>query len=388
MRILTVATRLAGIGGLERAQLNACRLLRAHGHRIDLLYTESGDLEPAWEAIADRRVRVGGYTLSRREPVASVADLVRVHSAIRRLAPDAIYVHHHRHTPAVALAGTPTVCHLHLPPPPERSRQEMLGLSRVQSFVAVSEFTARQWRERLGADPERFTVVPNGVDVGEFTPADEAARRAVREELGIPPDAFFILYAGRVDPEKGLDVAIEAMRVLAGEPIHLAIVGDPNPGSFGGDDAAAAAYGAELRSHSAALPISWHGRLPDVSRVLAAADLVVLPSRFPDPFPLIVLETLASATPIVASNVGGIPEVLGERFPECLVPSGDPHALAVRIRELAGWRARVPGLGQAGRELIAERFTLTHMGARLSDAFAFSPHPTSDTHRHHPTEAR
>lgn len=368
MRILTTATRLAGIGGLERAQLEACRQLSARGHRIQLLYTEGGDLEPGWDAVVESKVRVSGYALWRRAPLASAASLLRVRATMRRLAPDLVYLHHHRHAPVAATAGRPVVCHMHLPPPPRRSRQEALALRRVRGFIAVSEFTARQWTERLGRSADAFSVVPNGVDLEGFAPADDARRRTVRARLRLPEDAFLLVYAGRLDPEKGVDRALDALGLLGDESVHLAVAGEPNPGSFGGDGRAARAYGEHLRARSVGLPVTWLGRVQDVADLLAAADLVVLPSLFPDPFPLIVLETLASGTPIVASAVGGIPEVLSGRLEVSLVPAGDVTALAERVRSLLDWRRRTPQLGRDGRALVEQRFTLGRMGEQLDAA--------------------
>lgn len=368
MRILTSATRLDGIGGLERAQLEMCRQLSLRGHHIDLLYTETGNLQGGWSRVAERRIRVRGYAFWRGAPLASAWDVLRVRVAVHRLAPDAIYLHHHRQAPALAAAGRPAVCHLHLPPPQRPSRQEETAMRRVDAFIAVSQFTADQWRERLGLDAERFTVVPNGVDPAAYAPAGETQRRRLRTALGLPGDGFLVVYAGRIDPEKGVDCALEAVRRIAADDLHLALVGEPNPGSFGGDAAAARAYGEQLRARYADVGAAWLGRLPDASPALAAADLVVVPSRFADPNPLIVLETLASGTPVVASAVGGIPEVLGEQFPDSLVPAGDVTALAERINALRDWRAVMPDLGAAGRRLVQQRYTVSRMGDGITAA--------------------
>jgi glycosyltransferase involved in cell wall biosynthesis len=103
-----------------------------------------------------------------------------------------------------------------------------------------------------------------------------------------------------------------------------------------------------------------------MSGVLAAADLVVLPSRFPDPLPLLVLEALASGTPIVASAVGGIPEMLTGPFAANLVPAGDADALAARIRALRDWRTRTPELAELGRRHVETGFSLQRMGESVN----------------------
>lgn len=370
MRILTAATRLDGIGGLERAQLAICRQLAQRGHRIDLLYTDDGDLSDDWGRVVERQVSVGGYALSRQAPAASAQDIVAVRRAARRLGPDVIYLHHHRHAPGLVVAGAPVICHMHLPPPARRSRQEMLALRRLRGYIAVSRFTGAQWAQRLGAGVRRWAVVPNGTDVAARTPADPQQRGRARRALGLPADRFLLLYAGRTDPEKGIETALDACRHLDRDRFHLAIAGEPNPGSFGGDRAAAQAYGQRMRDRFTGLPVTWLGRLPSVDRVLSSADLVVVPSHFAEPFGLIVLEALAGGVPVVASAVGALPEILGERFGSSLVPPADPAALAERIRSFATWRQACPELADRGRQLVQERYTVARMGEAVDEALA------------------
>jgi glycosyltransferase involved in cell wall biosynthesis len=362
LRILTVATRLDAIGGLERAQLQACTELRHRGHEIDLLYTQPGDLLPSWEGIASRRGRVDGYSLYRGAPLTSTLAVLAAVVAGRRFSPDAVYFHHHRHALMPALAGRPSVCHLHLPPPPTRSRQDAFALARVTRFVAVSDFTAGQWSEHLRRPRQDFTVVHNGVDLDRFSPAGEAQRHSVRAALGLPDDRFLILYAARITTDKGVDLALESMRRLPAADYHLAVAGEPNPADFGGDVEAGRAYEQELRRRFAEVPVTWLGRLTEMSALLASVDAVILPSRFPDPLPLLVLETLASGTPIVASAVGGIPEMLRGELARNLTPTGDVEALAERIRALRDWRVQRPELARLGREMVERDYTLERMG--------------------------
>lgn len=368
MRILTVAEDLDAQGGLERVQLQACRELRARGHTIDLMYTRPGDLAAEWDRIVDEKVCVRGYRLARDSPGATGAATLDTARVIRRLEPDVVYLHNPYHAPGVALSGRPSVCHLHLPAPAQPSKQDMLGLRRISAFISVSRFTAEQWRAHLDRDVDNFAVVPNGVDTDRFRPSSDSERRSLRASMGLPVDRFLVVYAGRVVPDKGVDCALEALRLLPPEEYHLAVAGTSNPASFGGSIAAATAYGRELRSRYADVPASWLGHLNDVSALVAAADVMVLPSRWPDPFPLIVLETLASGTPIVASAVGGIVEMLTGPLARNLVAPDDPRELAERLRSLYGWRTTDPELGLLGRRHVQETYTLNEMGNRLDEA--------------------
>jgi glycosyltransferase involved in cell wall biosynthesis len=176
-----------------------------------------------------------------------------------------------------------------------------------------------------------------------------------------------VLYAGRVDPDKGVDRALEAATRLDPHEYHLALAGEANPGSFRGDASAARSYADGLRTRYAHAPVTWLGRLEDISALLAASDAVILPSRFDEPFGLVVLETLASGIPIVASAAGGIPEILTGALAANLVASGEPSAFAQRLRELRDWRTTDPELGRRGREHVVRNFALERMGDALND---------------------
>jgi glycosyltransferase involved in cell wall biosynthesis len=234
--------------------------------------------------------------------------------------------------------------------------------------VSGSRFTAEQWKSYLGRDIDNFAIVPNAVDVDRFRPRDETERRSLRASMGLPSERFLVVYAGRIVPDKGVDRALEAMRLLPSQEYHLAIAGTSNPASFGGSTAAANAYLSELRSRYDDVPASWLGHFNDVSQLVAAADLMVLPCRWPEPSPLIVLEALASGTPIVASAVGGIVEVLTGPLAANLVPPDDPRALAERLRSLHGWRINTPELGLLGRRHVEDNYGLEQMGNRLNEA--------------------
>lgn len=370
MHILTVAEGLDAHGGLERAQLQACRELHARGHRIDLLYTHPGDLVREWEVIVDRKARARGYRLSRDSRFASGAAAFGAAKTVRRLAPDMVYLHDPYHAPAIALSGTPSVCHLHLPPPPEPRWQDIFSLRTIQAFLTVSRFTARQWAAYLERDVDSFAIVPNAIDVDRFRPSRDSRRRWLRASLGLPLNRFLVVYVGRIVPEKGVDCALEAMRYLPPEDYHLAVAGMANAASFQGSTAAAKTYANHLRTHYGDVAVSWLGHLEDVSELLAAADALVFPSRWPEPFGLVALEALASGIPVVASAVGGIVEVLTGSPAASLVAPDTPRALAEGLRSLWGWRVRSPGLGALGRRHVETNYTLNQMGDLLHQIFA------------------
>jgi glycosyltransferase involved in cell wall biosynthesis len=103
--------------------------------------------------------------------------------------------------------------------------------------------------------------------------------------------------------------------------------------------------------------------------MLWAADVVVVPSVWPEPLGLVVLEAMACERPVVASRVGGIPEALGGALAANLVEPEDADSLAAGLRALQGWRQRDPGLGQACRQHVLARFTQERMVDDLESVF-------------------
>ena len=177
-----------------------------------------------------------------------------------------------------------------------------------------------------GLDPEHVSVLPNPApEVSELPPRDE-----VRAELAL--DGKVLAFAGRLGPQKSLDVALEAVAAVPG--ITLAIAGD------GPDRAALERHARDLGLDGRA---RFLGSLPreGVLRLFRAADASVLSSSWEN-FPHTIVEALAVGTPVVSTAVGGVPEVVSDGENGLLVPPGDPAALAAAIARTAP-RRRSPG---------------------------------------------
>jgi glycosyltransferase involved in cell wall biosynthesis len=175
----------------------------------------------------------------------------------------------------------------------------------------------------LGIPRERIRVQHNGVDGERFRIRD---RSAARQRLGVAEDRQLVTFVGNLVPEKGVDVLIDAMGALEGagtENLELALVG-------------AGGMAEALRQRAGALGIGprvrFCGRRPheEIADWITAADLFCLPS-LREGCPNVVLEALASGRPVVASRVGGVPELIREET-GVLVPARDAPALAEGIR--------------------------------------------------------
>lgn len=190
----------------------------------------------------------------------------------------------------------------------------------ADALLTVSDDLGRLAVRDYGANAERVHVVPNGCDASIFHPRDRAAARAA---LGVPADARLVVYVGRLVPEKGLRELLEAARQLAPTmpDLRIALVGEgPMRAEL---TALAAQSGCEVVFAGAQPP-------DEVARWMAASDLVTLPS-YSEGHPNVLVEALACGRGVVATPVGGIPEVV-DADSGVLVPPRDARTLAEGLR--------------------------------------------------------
>jgi glycosyltransferase involved in cell wall biosynthesis len=209
------------------------------------------------------------------------------------------------------------------------------------AVVAVSRPIVARLGAR-GVARDRLHLLPNAYAAKE-TLLD---RDAARERLGITDDAFRLGWVGRVSPEKGADVFVDALAQL--DPrgaIAASVLGD------GGERDAVRARAASL---GVARQITWHGIVHGAGQLLAAFDVLVLSSRT-EGTPMVVLEAMAAGVPIVATHVGGIPDMLSS-IEALLVAPDDPAALAAAIRAVRTDPAAAAARARAARCRLAAQF--------------------------------
>ena len=196
-------------------------------------------------------------------------------------------------------------------------------LKNSNRIITVSSAT-RRYVLSLGADPKRITVLRNGVDVDRFKPSS-AARTAVRRKLGIPDSAIVILTVRRLVYKNGIDTLIEtAVIALKQNPdlVFLAVGTGPDRD----------AVQTRIQQLGISNRFKLAGFVPDkgLPAFYNAADIFVLPSKSGEGLPLVALEAMSSGLPVIATNVGGIAEVMTEGCGK-LVPPDNPSELAKAI---------------------------------------------------------
>lgn len=354
------------MGGAEALVLPFARRARESGIELTVCARTAIGGNPLEEEVRATGVRVENLGATK------LADLPAYRRLLRLLEDARIQlVHTHLAYSAIwgLLAGKrrgiPVVASLHVPPDghawKERARRAlMVRLLRRHSFriVMVSHALAESWSDR-GLPRGKITVVHNGIAMEEFDRSEQ--RDDVRRELRVGPLVPLVGTVSVLRSGKGIDTLIRAIARVREEipQVRLLVVGDgPLRPSY---ERLASELGIEST-------ILWAGQSRDVARLLSALDLFVLPTLH-DAFPTVLLEALASGIAVVASRVGGVPEIVTPATGQ-LVPPADETALASAVVEALGdgqWRRLA---GEAGRIRARDEFSVEVWIRRLRQVYA------------------
>jgi glycosyltransferase involved in cell wall biosynthesis len=364
MRVLQIVNVGFEAGGAEKSVRIIAEGLRARGHEVRVLATDhlmdgsedrfADDVVPAVRGSAP--ARLAGYFWNR-------AAYSRTRGVIADFRPDCVHLHTIGEFSPSVLAATrslPRVLTVHGPEDwtlrllrwnlasatrggalsgADRARYLYLRylqrpaylfwLRHIDRLIAPSRYFADAVRRDAGSVPIR--VLPNGI---EEPPATR----------GLPaPDPYQLVFVGRLTRVKGVHVLIEAVRLLheQGVKARLGIVGD------GDERKPLERRAADLADSDAVRFHGWQNS-DAVSEALAGAAAVVIPSLWPENFPTVALEALQLGRPLIASRVGGLPELVG---PDngVLVPAGDAAALAAALASVLGDEQRQAELGRGSR---------------------------------------
>ncbi len=351
MRIVHVVQGL-GIGGQERLVVHLCHELARRGHPSAIV-----SLSPGGELRAEA-VGIPVHDATRADG-ADPSLVARLSYLLFTLRADVV----HTHNPAPMLHAVPAAVlarvrrRVHTKHGANVYGPRALWAARVavralHAVVAVSPQTAEVARVKERVPLRRLRVVPNGIPLRPFGP-DAEARIRMRAELGIAPDAFVVGSVGRLAREKDYPGLVAAMVPMLSERVRLVVVGE-------GD--------ARVEIERAIPPdkaryTTLTGLRRDVPALLASFDLFALSSRT-EGLPLVVPEAMASALPVVATAVGGLPGVVSA---DCgvLVAPDDTVALRRAIDGFVRDRARARVMGDAARRRAVECFSIE----RMADAY-------------------
>jgi glycosyltransferase involved in cell wall biosynthesis len=236
---------------------------------------------------------------------------------------------------------------------------------RAAGFVTACSDDLAQRAVALGADPTRIETIPYGVDAARFVP-NASLRSARRHELGVGEQVPLCVAAGRLVRKKGFEYLIDAIARVPG--VVLALAGDGTLARELQDRARTAGVAERVRF----LGNQSQDRVGDY---FAAADIICVPSVRDDSgnvdgLPNVVLEALASATPLITTAAGGIGRVVEDGRTAIVVPERDAAAIGAAIAKLVANARLGAEMGRAGRALVQARFGWAEAAARFEEAYA------------------
>jgi len=328
------------IGGMEQVVLRLATAQRAAGHRVGILALRGGPLE-------QETVRHDLQTCVLHS--GRVMRGLRALRYFRAVRPDVIHVHNptslHYAVLSRLVASSAIVLTVH--GETHARRGTALEWRLVKGVAVVSHAALRTLR--LPCDPRKFTVIHNGIATASDT---TELREAARAELALGNRLVGVIVA-RLNGRKGHATLLKSVALLRDSDVTplMLVVGD-------GPEWEAL----ELQAQQLGLgpsQVRFLGARSDVDRILSAADFFVLPSDT-EGLPLSVLEAMAHGLPIVASRVGGIPEIIETSDHGLLVPPGDSEALAEAIRSLIDDPVLRRNLSIAARARVNTEFSIAN----------------------------
>jgi glycosyltransferase involved in cell wall biosynthesis len=358
-----------GWGGAERLLLQYLPHLRSEGFDpvICVMHERSGN--PVGSEIVRLGIPVDTVRVERLRDLTAIPRLVR-------------YLRDHRadvlHTQlefadalgsiAARIARIPSVSTQHTMYEPARWSRAWLR-NRVGdvplgllsgAIIAVSDEARRHYETNRPYPRRRLVTLRNGIDLARFAAA-AGEGPAVRAELGIPPEAPVVATVAVLRPDKGIQHMIAALPEVARDipDVRYLVVGD-------GDHRATLEHAAA--ESGVGDRVVFAGSRTDVPRILAACDVFALPT-LADALPTVLAEAAAAGVPIVASAVGGVPEMCMDGRNGLLVPTGDAPALGdacVRLLADPELRSR---MGAAGRDVARERYDIRVQAERLCELY-------------------
>jgi glycosyltransferase involved in cell wall biosynthesis len=363
----------AHVGGLERVVLALAAGHVRLGHRVSLAAVVTPGAPESLLVSGAREAGVAVHLI----PVPGRAYL-RERAAVRALCRSgrSDVVHTHGYRPDVVdggvarRVGLPVVSTVHgfTGGDWKNRAYERLQVRAYRRFAAVVAVSRVQVGQLVasGLRPERVHLIPNAWMGGGAARDRAAARRA----LGLPAEGVVVGWVGRLSPEKGPDVLVRALATPGAPQVRVAVVGGGKMG---------AAVRAEAVQLGVADRIVWTGPVPGAAALLPAFDLLVLSSRT-EGTPIVLFEAMAAGIPVVATRVGGVPDVVGEDG-ALLVPPGDPAALAAALDACLADPEAAAARVAAARQRLSAAYALDPWLRRYEDLYQGVRRPANGAER-------
>jgi glycosyltransferase involved in cell wall biosynthesis len=364
VRVLTLLDAFR-LGGAETLIAQLARVARAAGFEMDVLSLlapseERSTLAPLLIEAGLKPQYLGiTRTLDPRAPAALA-------KAIRKSGADVVHAHLEMAitlgVPAARLAGRKAICtfhHVHRPLPGRAAWREKLAVemaSRSFRTIFVSEASrisfAKKYRKN-GAIPPNWVVVHNGVDLAHFSPGPGV----MPSEFGVAGRPVVTVLAAHRD-FKGITHAVEAWPLVrASRPdARLLLVGSGNETE---------SLRRQVAVGGLTEDVIFAGARSDVVDILRASDVVLLPSIYGENLPTALIEAAGCAKPVVASRIGGIPDIVEDGRTGLLTPPGDATAIARALLTLLDEPVRRKAIGEAARVHVEEHFDAMKWARRL-----------------------
>ncbi len=338
-----------GWGGQEHRVLAEMRGLAARGHTVTLVTRPSCRLR---EEARRAGLNVVELPLRRAADLGSIAAL---RGFLKSTAVDVVNTHSGIDTWVGSLAarwaGTPVLLrtrHLNLP-----LKRHWLNFVHYlpDRIITCGEAMRAQLIEMDGFPAKQLVSIPTGIDFDQFQP--KRARGAVRASLGLAEADFVILMVGIIRSVKGHEIALQAFQKVAPKLPRARLV-------LAGDGPRRANTEQLSRDLGLGDRVHFLGFRGDVADLMAAADVLLLTSKS-EGVPQVVTQALGLGMPVVATRVGGVPELITHEQSGWLVPPEDPAATAAALERLAREPELARRLGQAGRAHVWARYSLPAM---------------------------
>jgi glycosyltransferase involved in cell wall biosynthesis len=344
------------MGGTERVVWELATRLPRERFDVTVWLPDASGVDELAASLSSREIKV-----ERVPEVGSRWDwkgMFQTWRRLRRMKPALLHLHHvwpasDRYLPSLAdAAGVPhLVLTEHIVGQPHSAGQKLLKrreLARADVVTAVCGAVADSLVHDYGVPRGRVRVVSNGADLPDEVAEQPAARR-MRVTLGASAMKPLWVCAARLEEQKGHVVLLEALAELRRRGLDFVV-------ALAGEGSLRESLERRVAGLGLTDCVRFLGMVEEIGPLLAAADGIVMPSRW-EGLPLTLLEALARARPVVASAVGGIPEVIEDRISGRLVPPGDIAALAEALEWLHRRADLAAALGREGAARVRERYT-------------------------------